>query len=132
MDDDNLIQRILDGKAPTEAPADILYMCLATTMMRLAGSREPVRAAFFYKYLANIGEILCPIFTPVKPPDYVEEMVEARLSYTGIAQDAELQAAFSKRMLTLVREGLVNSLERAIEANLGRQLRRNIGKEGLV
>lgn len=124
MDDSGLIERILRGtRAPNERPVDLLHMCLTAASARMAArSGRPATASEYYVSLEVVGEILCPIFSPVKPPDYQEAMMAARQQYAGIATNPLLQGAFAEVMMQLAKTGHLESLRRAIDGRIWTQL----------
>lgn len=122
MEDGEVVQLILSGAAPGEDKLDLMQLCLSATIAKLQSSQTPISDSAFYEILRSIGEILCPIFTPVKPPDYQENMVEARLSYAGIASDPDLQSAFAAQARELAAQGSLDSVEAAIDAQIWQNL----------
>lgn len=133
MDDGDVVQSIIEGTTQHEREIDVLHLCLTAATLTLTRSRDrllgmgPPPALVYYRRLRLVGEILCPIFTPVKPPDYVEGMARARLSYRGIATDPDLQRDYAGTVMALVSDGYLDSLAAAIEARLWERLQSSSG-----
>lgn len=118
MDDNDVVARILRGTRPGENSLDVLQMCLIAATAQLAVEAAPVSAPRFYFVLGRMGQILCPIFTPVKPKLYVENMREARLAYKGIASSPALQSSFAELSRNLAASGLLRSTRAAVAGEL--------------
>jgi hypothetical protein len=138
MDENDIVTQIIAGTAPGEAPADALHLCMAALLAKLSMGQLPelsqpavetIPTAQASEYgsmvawhMALIGVILCPIFTIVKPKEYVEAMTTVRLSYKGIASDLQLQNDYLTRVRPQIRLGRLDSLEQAIEGRLWEEL----------
>ena len=128
MDDLGVLEGILRGARPDEDPLDVLHMCFVANNARMR--RGKVRASYhvsgriYYLGLRTVGEILCPIFTPVKPVSYLEGMTEARRQFRGIATDPPLQLDYAETMIELAEQGYLDTLRAAIDARLWARLGR--------
>lgn len=132
---DEVIARILEGTDGNEHPADAVHLCFAVLVAEMApGNWGELRGRAWTRETSRIvvetmagrlhmiGKILCLIFTPVKPREYVEQMTAARLQFAGIAGNPELQGEYAALVSRLVADGAFRSVEAAIERELYREL----------
>ena len=125
--------QILKGRDSRERPADILYMCHAVAISRLAHHEDyevddppfPMsltsRTGKHARLLFGAGVILCPIFQPVKHvryQEYSDQMTQARLNFVGIATDPRLKRDFGESVEAGIEMGAFTSLEAANEVRL--------------
>jgi hypothetical protein len=143
MRTENVELEILLGMQTGERPADVLYLCHSAALIRLANQQSPSALeeeifyrrrrrgpfpiefgflgedggpSFYSRLLRGAGVILCPIFEDLKHEDYKEyrdSMTETRLSYRGIATDANKKAEYSRKLTEAILEGAFETLDRA-------------------
>lgn len=142
--DEDLLAEIIAGATPEENPADPLHMCLSVVTVEFSLSSERYEfpwshgvrfmpaarwmAESFTHRLRVVGKILCPIFTVVKPKEYVNEMRGVRLQYQGIASDPAIQVEYAEKVKTLLEDGYFRSVEQAIESDMPARLARDIDR----
>jgi hypothetical protein len=107
-----------------EDPDDALQLCLGMAMaIQLQGRTWRI----FEDALDLAGRILCPIFDYAKPAQYRTAMRALRLQYRGVARDAELQRAWFEQVSPLVGDGVLESVQSAVDAQVWRGLGRDLG-----
>lgn len=151
---------ILLGLQAGERPADLLYLCHAAALMRLAfgkgpeeleeelsyhrlrrsplpfdfGSFEQGRKTNLYARLfRGVGVILCPIFEDLKHRQYQEyssAMRETRLSYVGIATNHDIKAEYSRKVEMAINVGAFETLSDAQQFQLPQLLRAETFRDG--
>ncbi|TGN67882.1 hypothetical protein E4L95_03460 [Paracoccus liaowanqingii] len=128
----SVITNILLGKEDEESPTDLIY--LVTTMANGIFAYEtpdialPDNAATQYaELIQRSGEILCPLFSPVKHPEFIREMKDARLRLAGISTNLDLQGAYVEAVHLMVKEGKLHNVDRAVETRVWQYLPRNTG-----
>lgn len=104
-----------------EDPDDALQLSIGMAMaIQLRGKVPRV----FGDALDLAGRILCPIFDYAKPAEYRTAMWRVRTQYRGIARDAGQQRDWLERVGPVAAEGLLETVETAVEASVWRQLDR--------
>lgn len=122
---------LLKGRVKGETVPDLLHLCNTMVVAYLANNDPDVSAAdftaddgVFEQRVDAAGKILCAIFDPVKTPEYRKGMIEVRLSYHGIASDLGLQSDYAERIRELTKNGSLESVDVAVEAEIWRFLGR--------
>jgi hypothetical protein len=106
-----------------EDPDDALQLSLGMAMaIQLNGKARRI----LEDALDLAGRILCPLFDYAKPAEYRVQMREMRLQYRGIARDADLQREWFERNLPLAGDGVLESVQSAVEARIWRGLERGV------
>jgi hypothetical protein len=119
---------IVEGRAPDEQPADLLFMTNAVgAVIDRDAPYIPIRQRFpipesvrsglaAATYAA--GLLICPIFDPVKHETYSYAMIEARRRYHGISHDPLLRHQFRENVAEARRRGALRTLESAMDLGL--------------
>ena len=105
-----------------ENPDDALQLSLGMAMAIQLRGKAP---RLFEDALDLAGRILCPLFDFAKPAEYRTAMREVRLKYRGIARDAEQQREWLARVGSLATDGVLESVQTAVESEVWRQLDRD-------
>ena len=123
----SVLVEILNGKEYEESPIDLIY--LVTTMANGVFAYETLDSAMpenlatqYIDLVKRSGEILCPLFSPVKHPEYIQEMKDARLRLEGISMNLDLQRRYGEALRMMVSEGMLRDVEVAVATNVWRYL----------
>lgn len=105
-------------KYPDENPFDIVKMIDILAEERGSSIRVSVSDGE-YEYSATIW---CPIFDPIKPRAYQDEIRDVRLRYRSVAEDTDLQrslrSSFTDELLRApdAQHAIIEATQRGIQA----------------